>query len=86
MFWNGVLEVVGCLTSKLTSKRFPEMCRRLAVKDCHWVGLPLYFEFVFVCRCVLLVIVFVKVVGVVLLSNCVSAASGWDTNSILRSA
>ena len=28
------------------------MCRRLAVKDCHWVGLLLYFEFVFVCLCV----------------------------------
>ena len=52
------------------------------------MGLLLYFEFVFVCLCVgkfLLVIVFVKVVEVVLLSNCVSAASGWDTNSILRS-
>ena len=67
--WNGVLEVVGCLTSKLTSKRFPEMCRRLAVKDCHWVGLLLYFEFVFVCLCVGTFLLN-KEFGVVLLPNC----------------
>ena len=45
------------------------MCRRLAVKDCHWVGLLLYFEFVFVCLCVGTFLL-VKEFGVVLLPNC----------------